>query len=130
MKYLVSTRAMLRFADGSQIELTPGIHSLPTHVVEHWAFKAHAQPVDDEGPVDDGPTDALIAKLGVLEGEIGSLQEQIAGKDSEIGSLQEQIADLKVAVETGNKPVPEAQNSGPAAQKETGHAKKQSSPNK
>lgn len=27
MKYLVNTGTVLRFADGSQVELTPGVHS-------------------------------------------------------------------------------------------------------
>jgi hypothetical protein len=130
MKYLVSTRATLRFTDGKAVELTPGIHRFPKEVVDHWAFKAHAQPVDDEGPVAADPTEALIAKVGELEAKIGSLQEQVAGKDSEIGSLQEQVKVLQEAVDAGNKPAPPALGHDPVAQKETGNAKKQSSSDK
>lgn len=130
MKYLVSTRATLRFTDGQQVELTPGIHNFPKEVVDHWAFKAHAQPVDDEGPVAADPTEALISRVGELEGEIGSLQEQVAGKDSEIGSLLEQVKALQEAVNAGNQPALDAPTSEPVAQKETGNAKKQSSSDK
>ncbi|QUT14077.1 STY1053 family phage-associated protein [Rahnella inusitata] len=144
MKYLVSTAATLRFVDGSQVELVPGIHSFNKQVAEHWAFGAHAKAVNDS-EIENLNSDAdLTLKVNVLEGEITDLKAQVATKDGEITDLKAQVAtkdgeitDLKAQVAL----LTNAQDSAltddgktdavqPDAEKETGNAKKQSSSNK
>ncbi|MDK1900973.1 hypothetical protein [Klebsiella sp. K4-170] len=46
MRYLVSKKATLRFADGSSVELAPGIQEYPDEVAAHWAFAHYASPID------------------------------------------------------------------------------------
>lgn len=46
MRYLVSKKANLRFADGTYVELTPGIQEYPDEVAAHWAFSHYASPID------------------------------------------------------------------------------------
>ncbi|HBZ1464980.1 hypothetical protein F3K25_21565 [Klebsiella pneumoniae] len=46
MRYLVSKKATLRFADGSSVELVPGIQEYPDEVSSHWAFAHYASPID------------------------------------------------------------------------------------
>ena len=112
MKYLVSTAAMLRFVDGSQIELVPGIHSFDKQVAEHWAFGAHAKAVDDSEIENLNSDSDLTLKVNVLEAEITGLKAQVALITST------QTDDGKAAV------------AQPDAEQETGNAKKQSSSNK
>ena len=131
MKYLVSTGAVLRFEDGSQVVLSPGIHSFEKHVADHWAFKAHAVPVGDSEEEGEKPDTDLIAKVSALETEIIDLKAQVSDKDGEIIDLKAQVDALKQPAVTDAPPVAEVNAVQAAAeQKETGNAKKQSSANK
>lgn len=77
MKYLVNTPAVLRFTDGTQVELTPGVHSFDKYVTEHWAFGAHAQAIsEDELKQSQGDED-LALKVSGLETTITGLQQQL-----------------------------------------------------
>lgn len=114
MKYLVKTPAVLRFTDGSQVELTPGVHSFDKHVTEHWAFGAHAQAItEDELKQSQGDED-LALKVSGLETTITGLQQQVDEKDSSITGLQQQVDELTAKL----------------AAQEAGNAKKQPSTNK
>ena len=112
MKYLVTTPAVLRFTDGTQVELTPGVHSFDKHVTEHWAFGAHAQAItEDELKQSQGDED-LTLKVSGLEATITGLQQQLADKDTTIAEqsttitgLHQQLDELTeklAALETGN----------------------------
>lgn len=128
MKYLVNTPAVLRFTDGTQVELTPGVHSFEKHVTEHWAFGAHAQAIsEDELKQSQGDED-LTLKVSGLETTITGLQQkldekaitiadqlkQIEEKDGTITGLQQQLDELTEKL----------------ASQEAGNAKKQPSANK
>ncbi|MGO2458769.1 MAG: STY1053 family phage-associated protein [Ewingella sp.] len=126
MKYLVSTPATLRFPDGSQVDLVPGINSFESHVAEHWAFRAHAKAVEDSD-LEKMNSDADVShKVSALEGEITELKAQVDAKDVEITELKAQMALLT------NAPTGDDKNEvvQPGAEQETGNAKKQSSTNK
>lgn len=126
MKYLVSTAATLRFVDGSQVELVPGIHSFDKPVAEHWAFGAHAKAVDDSEIENLNSDSDMTLKVNVLEAEITDLKAQVATKDGEITDLKAQVA-LITSTQTDDGKAAVAQ---PDAEQETGNAKKQSSSNK
>ena len=158
MKYLVSTAATLRFVDGSQVELVPGIHSFDKQVAEHWAFGAHAKAVNDSEIENLNSDSDLTLKVNVLETEITDLKAQVATKDGEITDLKAQVAtkdgeiiDLKAQVATKDGEIIDLKaqvalltntkdsaltDDGktdvvqPDAEQETGNAKKQSSSNK
>lgn len=91
MKYLVTTGTVLRFIDGTQIELTPGVHSFDKHVTEHWAFKAHARAIDDDELKQSQDDQDLALKVSGLETTITGLQQQL-------DELNDKLAEL----ETGN----------------------------
>lgn len=130
MKYLVSTAATLRFVDGSQVELVPGIHSFDKPVAEHWAFGAHAKAVDDS-EIENLNSDAdLTLKVNVLEVEITDLKAQVATKDGEITDLKAQVALLTNAQDSALTDDGKNDAVQPDAERETGNAKKQSSSNK
>lgn len=126
MKYLVSTAATLRFVDGSQVELVPGIHSFDKQVAEHWAFGAHAKAVDDSEIENLNSDSDLTLKVNLLEAEITDLKAQVATKDGEITDLKAQVA-LITSTQTDDGKAAVEQ---PDAEQETGNAKKQSSSNK
>ncbi|WP_284881163.1 STY1053 family phage-associated protein [Citrobacter portucalensis] len=128
MKYLVTSGAVLRFTDGSHVELNPGVHSFEKRVTEHWAFNAHAQAItEDELKQSQGGED-LTLKVSGLETTITVLQQQldenaatiddqlkqIEEKDSTITGLQQQLDELTEKL----------------AAQEAGNAKKQPSTNK
>jgi len=92
MKYLVSTPAVLRFPDGTQAELTPGIHSFDDAVVEHWAFSAHAKPVDETELAKNQKSGDLKKQVKVLQTTIDELNAQLAPKDAELDELKAQLA--------------------------------------
>lgn len=88
MKYLVTTGAVLRFTDGSHVELTPGVHSFDKHVTEHWAFNAHAQAIsEDELQQSQGDED-LTLKVSGLETIITGLQQQLDELTEKLASLE------------------------------------------
>jgi len=126
MKYLVSTAATLRFADGSQVELVPGIHSFDKQVAEHWAFGAHAKAVNDSELENLNYDADLTLKVNELKGEITELKAQVDAKDGEITELKAQVALLTNAQTPDDK----TEVTQPGAEQETGNAKKQSSTNK
>lgn len=130
MKYLVSSSAVLRFADGSQVELTPGIYSFDKNISDHWAFGAHAKAVDDSEleKLDSGAD--LTQKISVLEGEITDLKTQVATKDGEITDLKAQVVLLTNAQASSQLEEAKAEEAQPDVEQETGNAKKQSSSNK
>jgi len=130
MKYFVSTPATLRFADGSQVELVPGIHSFDKQVAEHWAFGAHAKAVNDS-EIENLNSDAdLTLKVNVLEGEITDLKAQVLTKDGEITDLKAQVALLTNAQDSALTDDDKTDVVQPDVEQETGNAKKQSSSNK
>ncbi|PNL54041.1 STY1053 family phage-associated protein [Enterobacter hormaechei] len=112
MKYLVTTGAVLRFTDGSQVELIPGVHSFDKHVTEHWAFGAHARAIDEDELKQSQDDEDLALKVSGLETMITGLQQQLADKDTTITEqsttitgLQQQLDELTeklTAQETGN----------------------------
>ena len=130
MKYLVSTAATLRFVDGSQVELVPGIHSFDKQVAEHWAFGAHAKAVNDSEIENLNSDSDLTLKVNVLETEITDLKAQVATKDGEITDLKAQVALLTNAQDSALTDDGKADAAQPNAEQETGNAKKQSSSNK
>ncbi|MCC8384962.1 hypothetical protein GPY51_21415 [Photorhabdus laumondii subsp. laumondii] len=88
MKYLVSKKAILNFADGTQTELQPGISSFPDEVIKHWAFSAHAQPIDEN---------ELEQKD--LNGSSAFLEDVIEKLVAENEDLKSQIEEMKVQIE-------------------------------
>ncbi len=92
MKYLVTSGAVLRFTDGSQVELTPGVHSFDKHVTEHWAFGAHAQAISEEELKQSQGDDDLEVKVTELETTITGLQQQLTEKlaSQEAGNAKKQ----------------------------------------
>ncbi|HHT5345834.1 TPA: STY1053 family phage-associated protein [Raoultella planticola] len=114
MKYLVTSGAVLRFTDGSQVDLTPGVHSFEKHVTEHWAFGAHARAIDEDELKQNQGGEDLSLKITELESTITGLQQQVDEKDSTITGLQQQLDEL----------------TGKLASQEAGNAKKQPSTNK
>lgn len=130
MKYLVSSSAVLRFADGTQVELVPGIYSFDKNISDHWAFGAHAKAVDDS-ELERLNSDAdLNLKVSVLEGEITDLKAQVVTKDVEITDLKAQVVVLTNAQTSAQPEEAKAEEAQPDAEQETGNAKKQSSSNK
>ncbi|CNK98425.1 MULTISPECIES: STY1053 family phage-associated protein [Yersinia] len=113
MKYLVSHAAILRFPDNTQFELSPGIHSFPREVIEHWAFSAHAKPVSDDDI-------NVRTQAGDLAQQIETLKAQIAEKDKYITELKAQLSIVPSASV-------EAVVSGP--EKVKSHGKKQQATN-
>lgn len=130
MKYLVSTAATLRFVDGSQVELVPGIHSFDKQVAEHWAFGAHAKAVNDSEIENLNSDSDLTLKVNVLETEITDLKAQVATKDGEIIDLKAQVALLTNTKDSALTDDGKTDVVQPDAEQETGNAKKQSSSNK
>lgn len=114
MKYLVTSGAVLRFTDGSQVDLTPGVHSFEKHVTEHWAFGAHARAIDEDELKQNQGGEDLSLKITELESTITGLQQQVDEKDSTITGLQQQLDELTEKF----------------ASQEAGNAKKQPSTNK
>lgn len=130
MKYFVSTPATLRFGDGSQVELVPGIHSFDKQVAEHWAFGAHAKAVNDSEIENLNSDSDLTLKVNVLETEITDLKAQVATKDGEITDLKAQVALLTNVQDSALTDDGKTDVVQPDAEQETGNAKKQSSSNK
>ncbi|HFV0559233.1 TPA: hypothetical protein ACH7TX_000857 [Escherichia coli] len=121
MKYLVTTGAVLRFTDGSQVELIPGVHSFDKHVTEHWAFGAHARAIDEDELQQNQAGEDLSIQISALESTITELQQQVSEKDVTITEQSVTITELQQQVgELAEK----------LAAQETGNAKKQSSANK
>lgn len=128
MKYLVTSGAVLRFTDGSQVDLTPGVHSFDKHVTEHWAFEAHAQAIsEDELKQSQGDED-LTLKVSGLETTITGLQQQLDEKATTIADHLNQIEE-KDGIITGLQQQLEELTEKLASQ-EAGNAKKQPSANK
>ena len=90
MKYLVTSGAVLRFTDGSHVELTPGVHSFEKRVTEHWAFGAHAQPITEDELKQSQDDEDLMLKVSGLEDTITGLQQQL-------GELTEKLTALEAA---------------------------------
>jgi hypothetical protein len=73
-RYIISGPATLSFADGRRVALEAGIHSHPDDVAAHWAFKHHAQALDEtqseDAPVaGENQQDDTGAKLPGVDGE-------------------------------------------------------------
>ena len=77
MKYLVTSGAVLRFTDGSHVELKPGVHSFEKRVTEHWAFNAHAQAITEDELKQSHGSEDLTLKVSGLETTITGLQQQL-----------------------------------------------------
>lgn len=127
MKYLVSSAAALRFADGTQINLVPGIHSFEKKVTEHWAFAAHASPVDDADLAKDQKAGNQKAQIKSLQDSNKQLTEQLAEKDKLLAEREVQIQQLTEQLAALTPPPADANKMSP---QETGNAKKQSSSDK
>ncbi|WP_369151617.1 STY1053 family phage-associated protein [Klebsiella variicola] len=118
MKYLVTSAAMLSFADGSKFEISKGVHSgseFPDNVKSHWAFEAYAKQIDDE------EAEQLEAANADLKDYVASLESANAALLTQIAEKDKEIADLKAVTEN---PVTDDEK------QETGNAKKQPSTNK
>ena len=128
MKYLVTSGAVLRFTDGSHVELTPGVHSFEKRVTEHWAFGAHAQPItEDELKQNQGGED-LTLKIAELESTITGLQQQLDEKTVTIDEQLKQIEEKDGTITGLQQQLDEL--TGKLASQEAGNAKKQPSANK
>ena len=88
MKYLVTTPAVLRFTDGTQVELTPGVHSFDKHVTEHWAFGAHAQAISEDELKQNQDDEDLTLKVSGLETTITGLQQQLDELSEKLSALE------------------------------------------
>lgn len=121
MKYLVNTGTVLRFADGSQVEITPGVHSFDKRVTEHWAFGAHAQAISEEDLKQSQGGEDLSLKISALESTIAGLQQQVTDKDVTIAEQSDTIAGLQQQLDDLTEKL---------ASQEAGNAKKQPSANK
>lgn len=128
MKYLVTSGAVLRFTDGSHVELTPGVHSFEKRVTEHWAFGAHAQPITEDELKQSQDDEDLMLKVSGLEDTIAGLQQQLGENASTIDDQLKQIEERDGTI-TGLQ-----QQLGELTEKlaalEAGNGKKQSSANK
>jgi len=123
MKYFVSTAAILHFADGSRVNLVPGIHNFDEKVIKHWAFSAHAKAVEDSDIAKEQKNNSQKAQLKTLQDSIKQLTGQLEEKDKLIVEKDAAIQQLTGQMESltpssGDKP------------QETDSAKKQSSTNK
>ncbi|WP_074525088.1 MULTISPECIES: STY1053 family phage-associated protein [Photorhabdus] len=101
MKYLVSKKAILNFADGAQVELQPGINSFPDEVIKHWAFSAHAQPIDENELKQEDLTSASVsleAEIEKLVAENEDLKSQIEVKDVTISELNKVLEEMKTQI--------------------------------
>jgi len=123
MKYFVSTAAILHFADGSRVNLFPGIHSFDEKVIKHWAFSAHAKAVDDSDIAKEQKNNGQKAQLKVLQGSIKQLTGQLEEKDKQIAEKDAAIQQLTGQLKSLTPPPGDKQQ-------ETDGAKKQSSTNK
>ncbi|WJV61063.1 hypothetical protein PCO87_14155 [Pectobacteriaceae bacterium C52] len=47
-RYMITGAVTLNFADGRRVRIEPGIHQHPDDVAAHWAFKHHAQVLDED----------------------------------------------------------------------------------
>lgn len=93
MKYLVSSAATLNLADGTTVNLVPGIHDgFTDNVKSHWAFGAYARPLDKDDLANEQQTGDLVVRVSALENEIADLKGQLNSKDSEIADLKGQLA--------------------------------------
>lgn len=128
MKYLVTTGAVLRFTDGSQVELIPGVHSFDKHVTEHWAFGAHARAIDEDELQQSQAGEDLSIQISALESNITELQQQLDGKDATIADQLKQIEEKDGAITELQQQLDELTEK--LAALETGNVKKQSSANK
>lgn len=128
MKYLVTSGAVLRFTDGTQVELTPGVHSFEKCVTEHWAFNAHAQAItEDELKQSQGDED-LALKVSGLEATITGLQQQLDEKESTIADQIKQLEEKDGTITGLQQKLDELTEKFSAL--EAGNAKKQPSANK
>ncbi|WP_214085839.1 STY1053 family phage-associated protein [Photorhabdus heterorhabditis] len=101
MKYLVSKKAILNFADGTQIELQPGISSFHDEVIKHWAFSAHAQPIDENElkQKDVNSSSAFLEEvIEKLVAENEDLKSQIEAKDVTISELNNALEEMKAQI--------------------------------
>lgn len=73
-RYMITGAVTLNFADGRRVRIEPGIHQHPDDVAAHWAFKHHAQALDEdqnkseyspaEGENQQGDTDVKVSDVG------------------------------------------------------------------
>ncbi|HEB5736873.1 STY1053 family phage-associated protein [Escherichia coli] len=128
MKYLVNTGTVLRFSDGSQVELTPGVHSFDKHVTEHWAFGAHAQAISEDELKQSQSDEDLALKVSGLETTITGLQQQLDEKTTTIDDQLKQIEEKDGTITGLQQQLDELTEK--LASQEAGNAKKQPSANK
>ncbi len=128
MKYLVTTPAVLRFTDGTQVELTPGVHSFDKHVTEHWAFGAHAQAISEDELKQNQDDEDLTLKVSGLETTITGLQQQLDEKATTIDDQLKQIEEKDGTITGLQQQLDELSEKLSAL--EAGNAKKQPSANK
>ncbi|WP_426576687.1 STY1053 family phage-associated protein [Xenorhabdus stockiae] len=115
MQYLVLSAATLSFADGTQIELQPGICSFPKKVTEHWAFLSHARPISED-ELKQTNTDVSVTSL---EAEIEALTTENATLKSQLVERDAAIQELKALIK--------AKPNKDDKKQETGNGKEQSS---
>lgn len=128
MKYLVTSGAVLRFTDGTQVELTPGVQSFDKHVTEHWAFGAHAQAISEEELKQSQGGDDLAVKVAELETTITGLQQQLDEKATTIDDQLKQLEEKDGTITGLQQQLDELTEK--LASQEAGNAKKQPSANK
>ena len=128
MKYLVTTGAALRFTDGSQVELIPGVHSFEKYVTEHWAFGAHAQAISEDELKQNQDDEDLTLKVSGLETTITGLQQQLDEKATTIDDQLKQIEEKDGTITGLQQQLDELSEKLSAL--EAGNAKKQPSANK
>ncbi|HCO6890835.1 TPA: hypothetical protein OBS79_000618 [Escherichia coli] len=128
MKYLVNTGTVLRFSDGSQVELTPGVHSFDKRVTEHWAFGAHAQAISEDELKQSLGDEDLALKVSGLETTITGLQHQLDEKTTTIDDQLKQIEEKDGTITGLQQQLDELTEK--LASQEAGNAKKQPSANK
>jgi len=98
MKYLVSSAATLSFADGTKVELFPGIHDsqiFTDATKKHWAFSAYAKPLDETDLLKEQEVNNQLQRLAELEEDNTSLKAQLESRDELVGNLTNEVIALK-----------------------------------
>lgn len=130
MKYIASRAATLSLSDGTQFEITAGIHDaakFPENVKKHWAFKTYVSPVDEADLEKEQEAQGLAKKVTSLEKKLTVLKTQLEERDKTVAAQAGEITALKTQL--GSQPDVSDQTTDtpdkPADGEATKNAKKQ-----
>lgn len=127
MKYHVAAAATLSFADGTKVELTPGIHdskNFTDAAKKHWAFSAYVKPLDEADLLKEQEASNNAARVSLLETENTDLKAQLESRDESVSNLTNEVLALKAQLVEKDSAI-ETLNSELAALKDPKNGKKQ-----